>query len=163
MKARLSAAEYALLVLSVLAAGCNPTSEDNFLQGRAQNPCIEVIPACPGVYASCTLDVDSYARTTFPGALRFMVTADPEVQIEVSFFLMDQRDAGVSTQIYWNEPACADVYTYDSGGANLFEEASDNVLSKTMRVHQGGDHLIEVVTDMQAVTDVAVDLIEPGG
>jgi len=152
----------ALLAVAALCAACNPTSEDNFLQGRGLNPCIESIPACPNLYASCTLDVDSYARTTFPGAIRFMTPADPEVEIEVALYLMDQRDAGVSTQIYWNEPSCSDVYTYDSGGANLFEEAADQVVRKRMRVHQGGDHLVEIVTDMQAVSDVAVNLIEPG-
>jgi hypothetical protein len=152
-----------LVTVAALAAGCNPTSEDSFLQGRGLNPCLEVIAACPGVWAKCVLDVDNYARTTFPGAIRFMAHADPEVEIEVAIYLMSQRDAGVSTQIYWNEPACSDVYTYDSGGANLFEEASDHVVRKRMRVHQGGDHLIEIVSDMQCISDVTVDLIEPGG
>jgi hypothetical protein len=152
----------ALLALAALAAACNPTSEDNFLSGRGLSPCNQVIPACPGLWASCVLDVDNYARTTFPGAMRFMTRADPEVEIEVAMYLMDQRDAGVSTQIYWNEPSCSDVYTYDSGGANLFEDATDHVLRKRMKVHQGGDHLIEIITDMQSVTDVTIDLIEPG-
>jgi len=151
-----------LALLAALCAACNPTSEDNFLAGRGQNPCLEVIPACPGQWAACVLDTGNYRRTTFPGAIRFMTRADPEVEIEVAMYLMDQRDAGVSTQIYWNEPACADAYTYDSGGANLFEEATDHVLRKRMRVHQGGDHLIEIVTDMQCIADVTIELIEPG-
>ena len=150
-----------LVVLPALA-GC-ASAQDVFEQGRGLAACDQVIPACPGLYAACVLDVDNFARTNFPGALRFMTTADPEVEIEVALYLHDQRDAGVSTQIYWNEPACTDVYSFDSGGRNLFEEASDHVLREKMKVHQGGDHLIEIITDMQCAASVEVDLIEPGG
>jgi hypothetical protein len=153
----------ALLLVAATALGaCNPSSEADFTSGRGFNPCQQVIPACSGQYAGCVLDDQGYTRAIFPGSVRFMTPADPETDIEVRVFLSVQRDAGVSTQVYWTEPACSDIYTYDSEGRNLFQDAADHVLRFRHSVHEGGDHLVEIVTDMQAEVIVAPFVIEPG-
>jgi hypothetical protein len=153
----------ALAALIVVAcAGCDPNSEDAFTQGRGYHPCFEVIPSCPGQYAACVLDDDNYTYADFPGSISFVTSADPEVEIEVMMYLTDQRDAGISTLIYWNEPGCTDVYSYDSAGRNLFQDANDHIIRERKTVRHGGEHLIEIISDMQAHVDLAVRRIEPG-
>ncbi|MBN1959374.1 MAG: hypothetical protein JW841_00380 [Deltaproteobacteria bacterium] len=152
-----------LSVLFLIAiSGCDPTSEAAFLQGRGYNPCIEVIPACPGQFAACMLDDDNYTYVDFPGSILFITNADKEVEIEVLMYLTQQEDAGTSTIIYWNEPGCSDVYTYDSAGRNLFAEADDHIIRERKKIYKGGGHLIEINSDMQAYVDLAVRIIEPG-
>jgi hypothetical protein len=149
-----------LLLLSL--SGCYPGPEAEFTRDRALDACVQVIPACPGQYAACALDDSRYAEVTFPGAFSFIVDADPESQIEVQIFLREQRDAGFETLIYWNEPGCSDVYLYESQGRDLFAEAEDtSVIAKKQRIFEGGEHLIEIISDMQALTLVSVDVIEP--
>jgi hypothetical protein len=147
---------------AALVAGCDPTSEAAFTAGRGFNPCEQVIPTCSGQYAGCVLDDQGYTRAIFPGAVRFLTPADPETEIEVRIYLSVQKDAGVETLVYWTEPSCSDVYTYDSQGLNLFAQAADHVIRFRHSVHEGGDHLVEVVTDMQAEVVIAPFVIEPG-
>ncbi len=154
-------ASIALVVLA-LAAACDAGSENAFIAQRGLDPCIQVLPACPGMRAECVLDDARYTRRTFPGDFRFLVRADALSRIEVLLFLSEQRDAGVDTRIDWNEPGCADVYTYESGGRNLFEEAEkDSTIRKSKTVYEGGEHLIEVISDMQAKVVIAVEVTEP--
>jgi hypothetical protein len=146
----------------VVAAGCYPGAEAEFIRDKALDACVQVIPACPGQYAACVLSDSRYAEVRFPGAFSFLVNADPESQIEVLIFLREQRDAGFDTRIYWNEPGCSDVYIYESQGRDLFDEAEDtSVIAKKEKVFDGGEHLIEIISDMQAKTLVTVDVIEP--
>lgn len=148
---------------ALVLAGCDPSTEKAFTQGRALDACVEVIPACPGLFASCTLDQTRYARTQFPGAFRFFVDAGPEDKIQVQLFFAHARDAGLSTQIVWNEPGCSEAYVYDSGGRDLFSEAGEtNLFAETRKVYEEGEHLIEIFSDMNAEVLVGVDLIEPG-
>ena len=149
-------------IVAATLGGCDPSSEAAFTQGRGYHPCLEIIPACPGQYAACVLDEGNYTYADFPGDVSVMASANPEVEIEVLMYLSDQRDAGVSTLIYWNEPGCSDVYTYDSAGVNLFEDTPDHIIRERHIVHQGGQHLIEIISDMQAHVDLAIRLIEPG-
>ena len=151
-----------LLTMFVLAA-CDPTSEDAFIAGRAFDPCLQSIPACPGLFASCTLDETRYARATFPGEFRFLVKAEAGHEINVVVFLAQQRDSGLDTQIFWNEPGCSDVYRYDSEGRDLFELAEEtNIIEEKQTVFEGGEHLIEIFTDMQADVLITTEVIIPG-
>ena len=85
-----------------------------------------------------------------------------EKKIEITFFFVTQRDAGLDTRILWYEPGCSDVYTYKSEGYNLFEEAEEtNTISRSETVFEGGDHLVEIFSDMQATVDIAVDVAVP--
>lgn len=150
------------LAFLLLLTACDPGSEDAFTQGRALDSCVQSINACPGQTATCVLDDNRFTRTQFPGSLSFMVEADPESEIEVLIYLSEQQDAGFSTRIYWYEPGCSDVYVYDSAGRDLFEEAEEtNIIQKKEKVYEGGEHLIEINSDMQAKVVVAVNVIEP--
>jgi hypothetical protein len=161
-RARGPLAAVASACLAVLLGGCDPSGEKAFLARRGENPCLERIQACPGETASCVLDDYSYTVADFPGSFRFLVEANSEDEIEVMLYLTDQRDAGISTYIYWNEPGCIDTYIFDSAGRNLFEEADDHVIREKRKVYDGGEHLIEIDSDMQAHTDIAIHVIEPG-
>jgi hypothetical protein len=153
---------WAAAVALSLLGGCAPDSEDAFVAGRNLDPCIQALPACPGLYAGCALDEGNFTRQTLPGDIRFLVRADPETDIVIEMFLKNEHNAGVSTLIYWNEPGCSDVYTFDSGGRDLFEEADGHILRKSKRVHEGGLHLVEIVSDMQVDATIAVSLVEGG-
>ncbi len=150
------------LGLSFCAAGCDPTSEGAFIAGRGYVTCLESLPACPGQSAACVLDGDSYTEKPFPGVFSFLVEAPAGAEIEVQIYLKEQRDAGLSTLIFWNEPGCSDVYTYDSRGEDLFLEAEETkVIERREKIHEGGEHLVEINSDMQAHTLIGVDVIEP--
>lgn len=151
-----------LMLLVATLLGCDPISAEAFKENRALDLCVQVIPACPGLYAACVLDETRYTEQEFPGAFSFVVEADPEATIEVLLYIVQGRDVGLETQIFWNEPGCSDVYAYDSEGRNLFAEAEDTgIISKSKRVFEGGEHLIEIISDMQAHTLVSVDVHEP--
>ena len=125
-------------------------------------PCLQHIPACPSLYASCALNSTTYARERFPDAspFRFLVDALPRESIEITIFFVEQQDAGLDTRILWYEPGCSDIYVYKSEGADLFAEAKDsNTISRKETVYEGGDHLNEIFTDIQAEVDIAVDVI----
>lgn len=150
------------LMLVGLAA-CGGGTEADFVQGRAENPCIQSLPACPGLFAACSLNDKNYARVTFPGTFSFLVDAEESYDIEVMVFFSDPRDAGRETQILWHEPGCTDVYVYDSAGRDLFDEArGTGFVSETEQVFESGEHLLEIISDMQADVIVAVNVIVPG-
>ena len=91
-----------------------------------------------------------------------MVAARPEEEVAITLFFVTQADAGLDTRILWYEPGCSDVYSYESEGRNLFEEAEEtNTITRTKRVFDGGDHLMEIFTDLQAETIVTVEVSVP--
>lgn len=148
-----------LLAAGLLAAGCDPTSSKEFTAGRSLNPCLEIIPACPGAVAACVLDQTQYAKLSFPGSFQFLVTARSGERIDVQMFFVEQRDAGLSTEIYWNEPGCSEAYEWRSEGTNLFVEAADtNVFNQARTVYETGEHLVEIFSDMNAQVLVTVEV-----
>ena len=152
----------ALVALALCA--CDPSAEAAFVADRSLDPCIQAVPACPSLYAACELDEESYGRRVFPdeAPFRFLVHADANTRIEVLLFFAALQEAGTTTEVYWNEPACADVYRWDSGGRDLFVAAEDTgFVSMTQAVQSSGDHLIEIFSDMQAEVLVAVDVHDP--
>jgi len=158
---RRSGAPLALCAL-LGATSCSAGSAADFMSGRGLDPCIQALPACPGLRAECVLDDTRYTERTFPGDFRFLVRAEPDSKIEIDLYLTQQRDAGLTTRIDWNEPGCADVYTYDSGGRDLFAEAADtSIISKKQTIREGGEHLIEIQSDMQAKVLVGVRVFLP--
>lgn len=150
-----------VLLLLALLSGCG--NGDYIISGRSENPCLETIPACPGRYAECVLDPGSYAEREFPGQLTFLVDVEAEHDLEVVLFFAEQRDTGFETSIEWNEPGCADAYFYDSQGADLFAEAKGtSVITRTQKLQETGEHLVEILSDMQALVLVTVNIIVPG-
>lgn len=150
-------------LLFLWLAACDPGAEAEFTRGKALDACLQTIPACPGQYAACVLDSSRYAERRFPGAFSFLVDAPPEAEIEIAMFLRDQRDAGFDTRIFWNEPGCSDVHVFESEGRDLFTEAEDTgIIFKKETVYEGGEHLIEIISDMQANVLVSVDVVPAG-
>lgn len=149
---------------AVLLASCDPNSESAFTQGRSAVPCIQSINACPDQEAACTIDNTTFARRRFPddSPFAFMVAAPPDHTIEVLLFFATEEDAGIDTRIFWYEPGCSDVYVYKSEGEDLFEEAEEtNYVSRSQKIYEGGDHLIEIHSDLRADVLVTVDVIVP--
>ncbi len=133
------------------------------LSGRAEDPCIQSIPACPGLFAQCVLDPASYARVRFPGSFRFFANVEAGHEVEVVLYFADQRDSGIDTKIFWNEPGCTDIHEYKSQGLNLFVESEDTgVFTVRRQMIESGEHLIEVFSDMDADTLVTVNIHIPG-
>ena len=78
-------------------------------------------------------------------------------------FFLSTADAGLDTRILWYEPGCSDVYEYVSDGDNLLGEAEEtNTVMRDKKVLDPGDHLIEIFTDHQAETLIAVEVEIPG-
>lgn len=151
---------FGALTLSTLIA-CG--SGDYIIAGRSQDPCLEEIPACPQTgFAECILDPRRYTERAFPGIFNFLVEVDANTEIEVVLLLAEQRDAGLQTQITWNEPGCSDSYSYESEGADLFAEARDTgLLMRKKEVLEDGEHLIEIDSDMQAWVLITVNYKDP--
>lgn len=154
-------------LLPVLIAGataCGVTKEAAFTRGRGSDPCIQSIPACASLYAKCILDAERYTRQRFPQAspFRFLVEAPAQARIAVSLFFAEQQSAGSDTQIYWNEPGCADAERWASEGEDLFARAEDTgFMTEAAQVQQSGEHLIEVFSDLQGEVLISVDVESP--
>lgn len=148
---------------ALLVAACDPTSEEAFVRGRAHDPCEQTIPACEGgLFASCALDDSRYTDARFPGALRFLVRAEPFDRIEIGVYFAEVRDSGLETTFYWYEPGCSEVYSERTEGAVLLGEAEDEgSVWREQQVFEAGDHLIEILSDAQARVVVIVNVHEP--
>lgn len=152
-----------LPVALVALSACDPNSSRAFQSGRSQNPCTSTIPACAETAADCELDEAQYIEQRFPGNVAFLVQARAEDEIKVELFVQDVLDVGQQTIIYWNEPGCSDFYAWDSQGRDFVAESRDtNVYSETRRVHEPGQHLIEVFSDLNGVLLIGIDIIEEG-
>ncbi len=150
--------------LSVTTAGCDPTRESAFIAGKSLVPCVQNIPACQGLFAACELNSTTYAQVRFPddSPFRFLVSALPRERIEVFLFFVTESDAGLDSRILWYEPGCSDVYTYSSDGENLFSLGEESGwVSFRETVFEGGDHLVEIFSDMRSIVDVTVDVLVP--
>lgn len=153
-----------LWVVLLSNSACDPGSEKAFIRGKSEVACLQNIPACPGLFASCQLDGASYTQKRLPDdtPFRFLVAALPNERIEILMFFVSQSDSGLDTRIMWYEPGCSDVVIYKSEGANLFKDFEDTgIFSHTETVYDGGDHLIEIFSDMQAVVDITAVVSVP--
>lgn len=139
-------------------------SGDAFIAGRARDPCQQNLTPCPpDGLASCRLSSDKFAEVRFPGGFNFLAEADAGEEIKITIFFAEQRASGEVFQIVWNEPGCSDAQFYNSGGADLFAEAAGlGTIERSMEVVESGEHLIEMETDMEALTLVTVDTVIPG-
>ena len=145
-----------------LSWNCSPSLEDAFTEGKSRSPCIQSINACPSKFASCVLDNNIYAEVNFPGDFRFLVDTEANSDVEVQLFFAEQRDPGVSTQIFWYEPGCSDRFDYDSDGFDLFGLAGKELLfTEEKSLRDEGEHLIELFSDMQARVLVGVSISAP--
>lgn len=141
---------------AVLLSGCG--GGEATISDRAEDPCLQAIPACPGVFAQCVLDPSRYGRVRFPGTFRFLADIDAGFRLVVHLLFAEQREPGEDTTIFWNEPGCTNLQLYESEGANLFFESEDRgTFSKAKIMQKSGEHLVEIISDMQADTLITVD------
>jgi hypothetical protein len=156
---------YALLGVTLIA-GCglgNP--EGNFISGRDEMLCSDVLPQCQGKAGGCVLDENHYITGAFPGTRKFLVeTSQGDWIIKVLVFIEDRLSPGSETEVHWYEPGCKDHYKYqlttDSTSAgDLFEQAGKTqVFAKEHVVTEDGDHLIEVYSDATCRYAIRVEL-----
>lgn len=148
-----------------LSMGCARDPIEEFTNDRAEDPCVQSIPACPpGLSAECILDRGRYARRTFPNdsPFRFFVDAVQGADITISMIFVRKEFVGLETSILWYEPGCVDLQTWESGGVDLFREAEEQgVLAQTRTALSDGEHLIEVFSDMQAEVLIRTDVDDP--
>jgi len=150
---------------AALVTSCDPGSESAFTANRSLVPCLQNVPVCPDFFARCEMNSTTYAQIRLPddSPFTFLVSALPREKIEVSLFWVTQNDAGLDTRILWYEPGCSDVYKYTSDGLNLFEASEEtNIFTVDETVFEGGDHPVEINSDLRGVVDIAVRVLVPG-
>ena len=152
-----------LAPLALLWLGCAQSASDAFAGDRSLDLCTDVFPACDGT-VGCVLGEDEYVEGGFPSTRRFLVDTEGAADITVSILFVSRGSAGADTRILWYEPNCADRDEWASAGIDVFRDAGeDRVLSRTGRVTQFGEHLVEIRSDAFADYLVKVDLEFPEG
>jgi len=149
------------VLLALASLGCSQSAREAFTEGRSQNRCVEVFPACGGS-AGCVLADDQYLEGSFPSTRRFLVETEGPAGITVELLLTSRGSSGVDTRIFWYEPNCVDRREWASDGVDLFREAGDDrIIARTGSVTEFGEHLIEVRSDAFADYLLGVDLEAP--
>lgn len=134
-----------MLVLGLV--GCGGGTPGNFTSGLDLDRCEDTFPVCTTT-AGCVLTENDYIEGEFPGQRAIIVPAPAEAVIHIDIFFVEQRAAGVDTDIRWHEPGCFDTYRWTSGGQDIFLDAGrDRVLTRSQQVFQDGDHLVEIFSD----------------
>ena len=144
----------------LLMLGCG-VDEGDFIAGAESDPCQSNIPICQQT-AGCNMNEATYLEGDFPGLRSFVVTTPADTDIEVRIFFKTRVHPGEDTEIRWYEPGCADYYSYESMGIDIFEKSgSDRVFAQSQQVRMGGDHLIEIYSDATSHYFVRVELTHP--
>jgi hypothetical protein len=135
-------------VLLLALGGCTFGSEAAFYGQRTLDTCDAEIPVC-NTTAGCRLvEEDTYTEGEFPGLKQMVVPTEGEAIIRVEVYWREQLGPGADTEILWNEPACVEVFSYQSQGANVFEDTdAHGVFVQEKRVFRRGDHLVEIRSD----------------
>lgn len=150
------------LALALLLPACRFGSEAAFAGERILDTCDAEIPVC-NTTAGCRLvEEDHYTEGAFPGLKQVIVPTAGEAIVRVELYWRDQKAAGADTEIVWFEPACTELFTYQSQGANIFEDTNaQGVFVQEKRVFQRGDHLVEVRSDATAEYLLRVSVLTP--
>ena len=138
-------------VVLLLCSGCAFGSEAAFIGERAQDTCDSEIPVCNTTAGCRMVEEDSYTDGTFPGLKQMIVPTAGEAVVRVELFWREQYGPGTDTEILWHEPACVELFAYQSQGADVFDDTNpQGVFVQEMRVFRAGDHLVEVRSDASA-------------
>jgi len=141
---------WSLMPVALLSA-CEFGSESAFTQDTSYDSCNANIPVCNTTAGCKLIEEDKHIDGTFPGFRQMIVPTVGEAVIRIKIYFRTQLSPGVDTEILWYEPACVDVYRYESQGIDLFEEAGgEGILVREMRVFREGDHLVEIRSDATA-------------
>lgn len=145
----------ALLSAGLLGACADDSS---FTLGRDEEACVGNVPTACTLAAGCVLDEGHFLTGKFPSARRFVVRAPGGSTIRIGILLTDQRAPGTELVVTVHEPGCNDRYTWDSAGRDLFRLADANgVVVIPATVRQGGDHLVEFVSDAYCAYTLALN------
>lgn len=134
----------------VIATGC-VSDERLFTEGRLQALCNEAMSMC-SEYASCRLDDETYARSTFPGGIRAIVNNQHgDEELIVRLLLTEPIADGTELHVELLASDCGRVDDVRLQDVNLFEEAGDDrTFEFHLEFHGEGDHLLSVFSDMNA-------------
>jgi hypothetical protein len=135
-----------LALLSLALGACG--NESFFTLGRDRQVCEESIPTACGAIARCALDTDHYLNGDFPSGRRFIVRTMGEADLKFEIYLDNRHSPGTMLRLEVSEPSCSEKSTYDSAGADIFQNAgADGILSIPVHVTHPGDHLVELQSD----------------
>ncbi len=156
-------------LLARLLVGCSAlmllcacgVSEGDFIADADPDPCESNVSICQ-TSAGCIMGESKYLEGDFPGFRSFVVTTPADTGIKVKLFFKSLVHPGEDTEIIWYEPGCADSFTWESMGADIFSKAgADRVFSQEHEVRMAGDHLIEIYSDATTHYFVRVELDTP--
>ncbi len=123
-----------------------PTVE-NFTAGAEHDPCMDNVPVCQTT-AGCVMEEDDYIEGHFPGFVNFVVSTTASATIVVKIFFETRLHPGEDTEIIWFEPGCHDSYSYESGGADIFDLAGEDlVFEQEQQVLLEGSHRVDIYSD----------------
>lgn len=142
------AASAVVLAALITFTGCGFGSEAAFVGSASLDDCLDELPIC-NTTANCKLvEEERYLEGSFPGQRSFIVPTEGEAIIRVKIFFRTRLGPGADTEIVWFEPACVDDYNYESQGADIFRDTTDEgIFTKEQRVFRAGEHLVQVRSD----------------
>ena len=148
-----------LLLAAVLLLPACQTSQDEFANGRLEKFCDGSIPIC-AVQAACIVGGTDFLNADFPGGQRFIVQANPlDNHLVVRVFFNEMVYPGTEFLLKVYGPGCATVEVEQVLDVDLFERAGDDrTVTFLLPIHEKGDHLVEVFSDMAADYLMTIDL-----
>ena len=146
------------LLACVAISGCQ-TSQDEFASGRLEKFCDGTIPIC-AVQAACIIGNTDYLDADFPGGQRFIVQAnDLDNHLVARIFFNEMIYPGTEFLLKVYGPGCSSIETEQVLDVDLFERAGDDrTVTFLLPIHEKGDHLVEVFSDMAAKYLMTIDL-----
>ena len=147
-----------LVGLAAITTGCF-SQEEEFAQGRLENPCAGSIPVC-SFRASCVLGRQDFLSGQLPGGQRFVVQADPlDRQVVIRLLFTEMIYPGTEFLLNLYTPGCGNFETEHIIDKDLFARAGDDrIVTFIMPIEEEGDHLLEVYSDMSAAYLLTIDL-----
>jgi hypothetical protein len=141
-----------LLVLAAFFAtvlgGCRFGAEGTFTAGATYDACDSSIPVCNTTAACKLVEEDGYTDGEFPGFKQLIIPTAGEAVIRIKLFWRTQLSPGADTEILWYEPACVEVFRWESQGVDIFDQTGrDGIWQEHHRVYREGDHLVEIRSD----------------
>jgi len=146
------------LVLGFVLVSCQ-SSQDEFASGRLEKFCDGTIPIC-AVQAACIVEKTDYLDADFPGGQRFIVQANElDSQLVARLFFNEMIYPGTEFLLKVYGPGCSTIETEHLLDVDLFERAGDDrTVTFLLPIHEKGDHLIELFSDMAATYLMTIDL-----
>lgn len=138
------------LCLGVLLSSC-VDDESVFTDGRLEDLCNGAIPVCD-LQASCMLTNEEYYRGSFPGGFYVFVRSNAESnRIMVRFLLTEMLYPGTELHVIVRTPDCGHIEEEHILDRDIFDFAGDDrIIDFDIPLPGKGDHLVEVVSDMNA-------------